>query len=131
MRAAAPACIGLGMETAVQRVIVLGLALGAHREYGHRGLRTVIWNAPSNGEAGSAVGAVEKWIAVAAIIWIKKLAKTVGAGGCIRGNASADATMNLTGDDAKSRFPRDVQILSQDRIDPGKWRCFRGEPVKK
>ena len=101
LRAAVPAGIGLGVEAAVEWIVVLGLAGGAHFEARHRGLRAVVGDAAGDGEARAAVGAIEKWIAVAAVGGIEQFAQAVGAGGGVGGNAGAHAAEDFAGDDAE------------------------------
>ena len=78
------------MKAAIGGIVVLRLAGWAHFEARHRGLRAVVGDAARDGEARSAVGAVEERIAVAAVGGIEQLAQTVGAGGRVGGNAGAD-----------------------------------------
>ena len=125
-----PACIWLGVEAAIQRIVVLRLALAAHWKDSHRGLRPIVGDATGNGETRTAVGAIEKGVAVAAVGWVEKFAKAIGAGSGISGNAGAYTSMHLAGDDAEGCFCCERQILSADRIDSGKWRRFGGEAVQ-
>jgi hypothetical protein len=78
----------LRVKAAVQRIFVLGLARRTHRKHGHRGLRTVVGNAPRNREARAAVGAVDEGIQVTTVVWIKQLPKTIGADSDVGGNQS-------------------------------------------
>ena len=89
VRPADRAGVGLRVEAAIGWVVVLRLAGRAHRESRHRGLRPVVGNAARDGEARTAVGAVQKWIAVAAIVGIEQFAQAVRAGRRVRGNARA------------------------------------------
>ena len=129
-RTTAPAGIGLRVKAAIERVVVFGLALGAHGKDGHRGLRPVVGNAAGDGEARSAVGAVEKRIAVAAVGGIKQFAKAVGAGGGIGGNAGAYLSEHLAGDDAEAGLTCGSKIASSDGIDARQRRSFGGQTRK-
>ena len=87
LRTASPAGVGLGVEAAVERIVVLGLAGGAHGEARHRGLRPVVGDAAGDGEARAAVGAVEKGITEAAVAGVEKLAEAIRTGGGVGGDA--------------------------------------------
>ena len=67
LRAADRAGVGLGVEPAVGRVVVLGLARRAHREPGHRRGRPVVRHAEHDRVPRSAVGAVGERVPVAAV----------------------------------------------------------------
>ena len=59
--------VGLGVEAAVTRVVVLPLAVGAHGEGGHGGQGPVVGHVLDDGVARAAVGAVDEGIAKAAV----------------------------------------------------------------
>ena len=94
MRPANPASVRLCVEAAIQRVVILRLAQRAHGELRHRGLRPVIRNAPRDREARSAVGAVEKGIAIAPVRGIKQLSQAIQARRRIRRNAGTDLALS-------------------------------------
>ena len=71
--------VGLGVEAAVGRVLVLGAAGGAHGKAGHRGQRPVVGDAAHDREARPAVGAVDERVAVAAVGGVEQLAQAVRA----------------------------------------------------
>ncbi len=79
--AAVPAGVGLGVEAAVERVVVLGLTGGAHAEGGHGGLGSVVGDAAHDGETRAAVGAVDEGVEVAAVGGMEELGDAVGTGG--------------------------------------------------
>src|SRR5947199_146563 len=83
------------VASAIERVVILGLALRAHGEDRHRGLRPVVGNTAGDGEARAAVGAVDKRIAVTPVAGIEKFAQAIGTGGRIGRNAGADLAENL------------------------------------
>src|SRR5262245_43797629 len=72
LRSALPAGIGLGMKPAMQRVVVLRLACWTHRERRHGSVRPVVRDIALDGEARSAIGAIDKGILVAPVAWIEK-----------------------------------------------------------
>ena len=74
----------MGVKTAVQWIVVLGLALGAHDEISHGGARAVVRDVLDDGEAGAAVGAVGKGVEIAAVSRGKNLLQALGAGGDVR-----------------------------------------------
>jgi hypothetical protein len=93
--AAVAACVGLGVEATIERIVVFGMTSGAHVEIDHGGLRAVVGYAPRDGEARAAVGAVEKWVAIPPIYWVEELAEAVGASRGVGGDASRDLTFNF------------------------------------
>jgi len=120
---AAPAGIGLRVEAAIERIVVFGLALRAHRKYSHRGLRTVVGDPPSDGEAWPAVGAIKKWITVPAIGGVEEFAEAIGTGSGISRNAGAYVPVSLAGDDAEGNLASRCKVREQNGIDPRqRWR---------
>ena len=79
--AAGGAGVGLGVEAAVERVVVFAVAGGAEGEGLHRGVGAVVGERLDDAEAGAAVGATDEGIAVAAVGGVGELAEAVGAGG--------------------------------------------------
>ena len=88
-RATLPARVRLRMEPPIRGIVVFRLAGRAHGEPRHRGLRPVIRNAPRDCESRAAVGAVQKWIPVAAVLWVKQFPQAIRAGRRIRRNSGA------------------------------------------
>ena len=84
MRPADGAGIGLGMETPVEGIIVLTLALRAHLEISHGRPGTVIRDALDDRETGATVGAVSERIAVTPVGGIEQLPPALGAGRDVR-----------------------------------------------
>ena len=80
LRAATRAGVGLGVEPAVERVVVFALALRAHREFLHRSVRAVVGQRFDDGEARAAVRAVGEGISMAAIGGIENFPGAIGAG---------------------------------------------------
>ena len=121
LRAAVPAGVGLRVEAAVERVVVFGLAGGAHFEARHGGLRAVVGNAAGDGVARAAVGAVEKGIAIAAVGGREQFAQAIGAGGGVGGNSCRDAAEDFAGDDAEARFTggRDSRTVTASMRESG------------
>ncbi len=78
-RPAPGAGVRLRVESAVRRVVVLGLAGGAHGEPDHRRCRPVVRHADDDGVAGPAVRAVGERIAMAAVRGIVHLGQAVDA----------------------------------------------------
>src|SRR5690606_29090628 len=70
----------LGVKSAVRRVVVLAVAVRAKRKPGHRRPLAVVGRSGHNGQARSAVRAIEERIAVAAVARIKQLGQTGVAG---------------------------------------------------
>ena len=72
------------METSVGRVFVFAFAVGAQLESRHRGEWTVIGNVLNDGEARSAVGAVNEGIVIASVSGVEEFAQAVIADSDIR-----------------------------------------------
>ena len=125
--AAAPAGVGLGVKTAIERIVVFGLALWAHGEDGHGGLGPVVGDAASDGEAGAAVGAVEEGIAIAAVCRIQQFAKAVRAGGGVGRDAGADAAQDFAGDDTEAGFAGKCEVGCVHGVDAREGRDFGGK----
>jgi len=87
------------MEAAVQRVIILRLALRTHSEGTHGGFGTVVRNVLYYGEPGTAISTVGKWIAVAPVFRTEDFLEASLAGGDIRGNQLVPAFLRNAGAD--------------------------------
>ena len=134
MRAAGGAGVRLGVEPAVTRVLVFSPAGVAHREPGHGGVGPVVGEGPDDREARSAVRAVRKGIAVAAIRRIIDLPKAVGAGGDIREDegrplAGVITRPNLEGMETDRGEKRRLQAL--DRRSRGSLRSRRSRKLRR
>ena len=70
----------LGVEAAVARIVVLGAAVGAHREARHRRVRAVVRDGADDREARAAVRAVDERVAEAAVARVEQLSQAVVAG---------------------------------------------------
>ena len=95
---------GLGMETAVQRVAVFGLAAGAEGEAGHAGGGAVVGDGPGDGVARPAVGAIGEGIAEARIAGRVHVAQAVLADAHIGADQHAVAGMAVAGHDDEFRL---------------------------
>ena len=71
---------------AVERILVLAAAVRAHGEAGHGRPRPVVRQAPDDGVAGAAVGAVGEGVAVAALPGRFDLLEAIGARGDVGGD---------------------------------------------
>ena len=76
----------LGMEAPVGGVLVLGAAGRAHGERRHGGGRPIVGQAPDDGQARAAVGAIGERVAVAAGEGIEHLGRTGRAQGSVGGD---------------------------------------------
>jgi hypothetical protein len=74
----------LGVEAPIQRIFVFGAAVVTEREIRHGGVWTVVGNVLDDGEARSAIGAVDEGIEVAPVIRIEQFALAIGTDGGIR-----------------------------------------------
>lgn len=80
-RSAIEAGIGLRMIAAIGHVGVLGGALRAHLESAHGGHGAVVGEVLDDGEARSAVRAVDEGVVVTSVLRVEELAYTGVAGG--------------------------------------------------
>ncbi len=80
-RPANRACVWLCVKTAVLRIGVLGGAVGTHGKFVHYRKRSVIRQLAHNSKSRSAVGAVGKRIAVAAVGGVRDVTAAVGTHG--------------------------------------------------
>ncbi len=92
--AAAGAGDRLGMETAVDRIVVFGAAGRAQGEGAHRRAGAIVGNAQHDGQARSAVGAVGEGVAVAALRRVEHLRDTGYATGGVRRHTGVCATLS-------------------------------------
>ena len=118
MRAADGAGIGLGVEAAVEWVVILGLALRTHEETCHRGVRAVIRERFDDGEARAAVGTIGERVPVTTIRRVEDLAQAVGAGGDVGEHQGRYGPAGFTLAD----FKADVA----NRIKPGRFEALDG-----
>jgi len=78
--------IGLGVETSVQRVIILRLAAPAHGKNIHGSFGSVIGDILDDGIPGTAIGTVDKRIGKSSIFNINHLFETISTDRNIRRN---------------------------------------------
>src|SRR5690606_30479027 len=88
---------GLGVETAVGGIVVFAGAALAHRESGHGGTGPVVGQRGDDGEAGTAVGAVDERVPVPAVGGIAQFGLARGAEGDVRGGEGAAAAVSGVG----------------------------------
>ena len=106
LRPAHRAGIGLGVEAAVQGVMVLAPAVIAQGEHAHGGVRPVVGDVFDDGEAGAAVGAVGKGVAEAAVVRVADIGQAVNTGGDVRGDLGARRPAAVACQDAEIRARR-------------------------
>ena len=71
MRTTNRTCHRLCVKPSIRWVGVFAFAIGAHWEVRHRGFWAVVGNVFDDGEARSAVGAVDEGITIAAVVWVE------------------------------------------------------------
>ena len=96
IRSANRAGIGLGMKTAMQRVLIFLLTLRAHGKRGHGSFSPVIWYIFNNGKAGTTISTVYKWVSVSAIRRISDFPFTIFTDGNIGRNHNLPVTQGFT-----------------------------------
>ena len=72
-----------GMKTAIVRRAIFMLALRAQRKVSHCRQWSIIGEVANDGEARATIGAIDKWIAMAAVCRVKQFAQTLIADGKI------------------------------------------------
>src|SRR5262249_46656338 len=83
---------GLSVKAAVGGVLVLRPAGSAHWEARHRRALAVVGRPGHNRQSGTAVGAVEERIAIAAVGGIEQFREAVRTGGHVRGDKDRAGT---------------------------------------
>lgn len=81
--------VGLGVEPAVCRIVVLGATRVAHRERVHRRAAAVVGDAANDREPRSAIDAVDERIAPATVLGVEELAQACAARGGVGWNDRA------------------------------------------
>ena len=117
--AALRAGVGLGVEAAVARVLVLGAAARAHLEPGHRRPRTVVGDAADDREPGSAVGAVGERIPMAAVGRVGDLGQAALARRRVGRDQRRRLAASARADDPEPVVARRRQRLGGDLVDRG------------
>ena len=128
LRPAHGARVGLRVEAAVERVLVLGLARVAHDEARHRRQRPVVGDPADDREARPAVRAVQKRIAVAAVGRVGELGEAVLARRRVRRDGRRRGAAVRARDDLKARLADDVDVLRLDAAHVGQRRRVAREP---
>ena len=129
LRPAHRAGVGLGVEAAVQGIVVLAPAVIAQGEHAHGGVRPVVGDLFDDGEAGAAVGAVGKGVAEAAVVRVADLGQAVGAGGDVRGDLGARRPAAVTRQDAEIRGIRRLGRFDAHLDDARHRRRLGAEPA--
>ena len=111
--------IGLGMKTAVQGIVILPLAVGAHPELTHGGLRPVVGYVFDDGEAGSAVGAVGEGVTIAPVLRREDLVPAWEAGGDVRRDQLVFPLLGQAPADLKALVAPAGDRRGSDCLDPG------------
>src|SRR4030095_13474350 len=110
-RAALRASIRLSMKAAIGRVVEFALAVVTHFKTGHGRALAIVGNVLDNGKSRTAIGAVNKRIAIAPIRGIEKLSEQVVTGGRVRRNQRTPFFIALAANDVES-------ALTPERNDP-------------
>ena len=131
LRAAIPARIWLRMEAPIGGILIFRLASSAHRKLRHRSLRPVVGYSPRNREARAAIGAIQKWIAIAPVVAIEQFAQAIRAGGGIGGNAGGDAAADFAGNDAETGIAVRLDLADGHRVNARQCGRFGAETEEK
>ncbi len=117
MGAAGWAGVGLGVEAAVQGVIVFCLAGLAHGEDAHSGLVAIVGDILDDREAGPTVSTVDKGIMITSICGIEEFAKAVIARSGIRRDERVALGSGLAMGDDEGGFVTWLYRFDDERID--------------
>ena len=131
--AAFGAGIGLGVESAVRGIGVLGLAGGAKREAGHRGGGAVVGDILNDGEPGTAVGAVGEGVLETAVGRVGAFGQAFGAGGDVgrdKGGCGESIAEGLAPVDLEERRSQGGLVGNGEPVYPRQGREFRTQRVQ-
>ena len=111
----------LGVETAIRRVAIFGLARGAQPELAHRGPGAIVRKLIDDRCPRTAVGAVGERVAVASVVRVEQLAQAIVAGGDVGREQTlcrGDGLALLDRETGASRR-RPLDRPNDDLLDPG------------
>lgn len=128
-RAAGTAGDGLGVESPVSRVRVLACAVGAHREAGHGGVRSVVRESGDDGEARPAVCARDERVPVPTVTGVGHFGEARAARGRVRGDERARRSLRTRGDDGESAAASEGDLLVLHGLHHGQRRGLLSDPV--
>ena len=128
MRATDRAGVGLRVEAAVERVVVLALAGRALREARHAGVRPVVGQRAGDREARPAVRAVDERVAMTAVGRIEQLVEAGGAHRGVGRDAGAHHAVPAL-DDAETRRRRLRDRRRLDLRDARQRRRLAAQPL--
>jgi len=104
--------------------VIFGVAGRTHLKCCHSGVRPVVRDVANDGEARSAVGAVNKRIAIATISGIEDLVEAGRAGRNVRRDRRAFARYGITYVNGEAGNPEERRSLSFYRFDVSQGRRF-------
>ena len=110
----------LRVEAAVRRVVVLRGAGVTQGERLHGRVRAVVGEADRDGEARTAVRAIDERVARPAVGGVEELVETVGAGRDVRRHERPDSALIVALDDGETRLAGRCEVLALDRGDAGR-----------
>ena len=125
-----PTCRAAGrlrVKAPVGRVVVLGTASRAHREAGHRCARPIVGRTGDDRQARTAIGAIQKRVAKAAIGGIEQLGQAVSAGGNVRRNKDCPRFFGVTRLDEELAITTSGTGFPGEMLNAGKRRRLIGE----
>jgi hypothetical protein len=118
------------VEPSVSGIPKLLLTGRAERKIAQGGTGAVVGHLPHNAIAGSAVGAVEKGMAKAAVGRVPQFLQTLGAGGEIRKQQGANGSDFSAGMDGEVFISVQRKFAGPDFLQTGKRRSLFGKPAK-
>jgi hypothetical protein len=113
----------LGVEAAIGRVVILGLAGGAQGEFGHRGSRPIVGQLPDDRPAWSAIRAIRERVAIARLPRVGDLFTAGRASGQVSRDRRprrriARHSANFKAGAGRGLSRERPQFLDLDRVDP-------------
>jgi len=111
------------VKASVQRVVILLLAVMAHAEMAHGGVRPVIGDVSNDGETWATVSAVDERVSIAAVFGIQQFSQAVRTGGDVWRDELIASYLLATLPDHKGCIASERTIFDLDAGYPGhRWR---------
>src|SRR5581483_5894752 len=127
--AASRTSIGLGVKSAIGRVLVFGLTSSTHKEPAHRGIRPVVRQGIDDAEARSAAGAVGERIEVPSVLRIENLSPAFGTRRDVRHYDGSGIPARVAFANRKVSIAFGVEPNRFETLDEASWRLVPLEPV--
>jgi hypothetical protein len=118
------------VEAAIGRIIIFGLAGGAHSEGGHGSAGAVVRDILDDGETWTAIGAIDEGIVEAPVARAHHFAEAVIANGNVSGNEGSGRSIKAAGNDLKASFGKRLRFARKKRRDLREGRKFSRQTIE-